>query len=114
MSDYPAIQNLTGLEIKESKPANRQTSAAGYTISTARATTAKKEFVLNYTAMPPADKTTLKDFFDANQGKSFTLSSPDPDEVKDYTVIFNQDEVSFSAETQLPGKWRTDVNLKEV
>jgi len=114
MATFPTIEILTGLSVKNIKPANRKTSAAGYSMSRARATVTKKEFTLKYECVSAADKTTVDDFFDANQGQVFNLNAPDPADSTIYTVIFGQDSIDWTYSNQGAGSWSTLIIFQEV
>ena len=114
MATFPTIKILTGMSVKNIKVANRQTSAAGYPMSRARATVTKKEFILKYVYVSAVDKTTVNTFFDTNQGVFFNLNNPDPTDTTIFTVIFGQDSIDWVYDNQGIGRWSTSIIFQEV
>ena len=114
MSTFPTIKTLTGLSIKIIKPAVRKTTAAGYTVSFCRATVPKKEIIADYSGVTSADRLVVDTFFENNQGGSFDLSNPDPDDASIYVVGFGQDSIDWKYEKDQVGRWSTQIKFLEV
>ena len=114
MATWPIDDKYIAISEQTIKPANRQTSSAGYTMSTAKGTVAKKLFDLKLSYLSKDDKDTLITFFDDNQGGSFTLNDPDPNSNDTYTVMFDQDEIIFEYIRTFPGEYSLNIRLREV
>jgi len=67
---------------------------AGYVVSRAAATRARKQFRLDWDVIPEADYQTLDAFFIANQGGTFSWTHPETSTV--YTVRFVDDYIDFA------------------
>ena len=113
MAVWPTnIQNPESLEESSYKPLNTQTSKAGYTMSFSGSTLTKKVFKLAWVLMTAEEKASLQTFFDTNGGGNFTWTHPDPTYSTEYTVVFNDDKISFRYVTI--GRYSTSIQLKEV
>jgi len=111
MADFPSISPPNGLQQKTVKPADRKTSAAGYTMARAKATLAKKEFQLLYNFLTKTERNTLQTFFDGNQGLEFNWTHPETGG-STYQVVFAADDIEFSWVS--PDRWSIKFVIKEV
>lgn len=108
---YPSIQAPSSLAQRTVKPSFKGKSSAGYTITSSRATIAKKEFDLGYEALTEADRDTLQTYFENNAGSSFSWTHPESGGAT-YTVFFVDDEIEFK---WVPSNyWSAKVKLREV
>lgn len=118
MALWDSVINTTNkvvtLKEKSIKLANKQTSSAGYTMSFSRSTTRKRLFTISYAYLSKADKTAIETFFNANQGTSFTMNDPDPNNTEVLTLIFDQDELEFTYVRVFPGEYTLELQLREV
>ena len=112
MDTFPKPSAVTDFSEIPVKKANRQTSAAGYTISFGRGTVIKRKFRLSgrYTA---AEKAAAIAFLDTHQGAVFIFSSQDATDTTDYQVIFLADEIEFKWNSRRR-TWDADIEFGEV
>lgn len=105
---------ITDINEKDVKPANRQKSAAGHTISFSAGTSIKKEIDVGIKNLTTIEKSAVRDFFNTQQGGSFLLPGPDPNDSNTYTMSFNQDEIKWNFDGEFPSKpWGTTLNFVE-
>jgi len=114
MATWPIDDKYVSIKENVIKPANRQTSSAGYTMSFSKGSLNKKIFTVKLSYLSKDEKDTLKTFFDDNQGSSFTLNDPDPYSTDTYEVVFDQDELSFEYIRVFPAEYSLDVKFREV
>lgn len=114
MALFPVEEKVVALKEKQNKPANRQTSSAGYTMSFSRGTTLKKTFVIDMAYLSKIEKDEIQVFFDMYQGDSFSLNDPDPNSNEVYTVVFAQDELEFVYTRVFPGEYTLNFEATEV
>lgn len=106
--------HLFSLKPGSVKPANRQTSSAGYTMSFSRATVKKKVFDFTLFNLNQTDWETLDTFFDTNQGGSFTIDFSCTGDSTTYTVVFDQDELIPEYTRSFPGNYTVPIVVREA
>ncbi len=85
-------------------------SEAGYTMTSAKASLAKKEFELEYSNLTDAEQVILQAHFDSNSG-SFSFTVPRAGGAT-YTVVYFEEELEF---LYVPvDRWAASVILREV
>lgn len=111
MSTWPTgIGNPEQLGEKNVKKIKRQTSSAGYTMSSSAATLTKKQFSLSWSLLDNTEKGLMETFFDTTGGASFTWTNPTDD--VEYTVLFGQDDLTFKH--LRPSYWQSSIIFLEV
>ncbi len=92
MAAWPSIQDPS-YPFNESiqKRQVRSQFESGHVLSRSAATVSKRKFELSWKAMPEADYQTLKTFFEANIGLTFTWTHPATAEV--ITARFSEDKI---------------------
>lgn len=99
MTNWPSIINpdWDGLEETNHYPLHKTDSEAGYSITRPSALRSKLQLKLRWSAMPELDYQTLKTFFEANQGGTFSWTHPVSNET--YTVRFTSDDLIGSTKS---------------
>jgi hypothetical protein len=108
---YPDVPGLT-FPMRESffKPKVRMDFENGTVQSRARFTRGKKRFGLKYEKIDPVDCETLRAFFDARGGESFSFRHPLTG--KTYICIFSDDDFDSSL---VVGNWYDlTLNIEEI
>lgn len=99
------------------KPANRQVSSAGYTMSFSRGSLSKKAFDFTLSNLNNTDRETLETFIDDNQGVSFTINFTCTGDSTTYNVVFEQDEFLFKRDrtfSETDGTYTIEIKVREV
>jgi hypothetical protein len=120
MATWPFDDNYTNLKKRIIKPANLQTSSAGYTMSFPKGTVKKRAWVMEVSFLSLDQADVLEAFFDANQGLGFDIQNPDPNLTGSIGVIFDQDEIELKYVdvsqngTPTKGEYKTSINVREI
>lgn len=119
MAAFPTDLDTHLFEFKSTsvKPANRQTSSAGYTMGFPKGTIIKKAFDFTLSNLNNTDKETLQTFFDDNQGISFTIDFTCTGDTTTYNTIFDQDVLEFKRNrtfSETSGTYTLNLKIKEV
>ena len=107
MAVFPTLSEEPTTDYQEDyyKPSVRTEFDGNYSQVRPKFTRAVNIFSINFKLLTQTDKSTLKTFFAANQGTSFTWTNP-ADSVE-YLVRFKQETLQFKFHSPL----RYDVNI---
>jgi len=96
MSNWPSISPPDyGMTEEIYKPQVRTETDSNYILTRPRATRSRGRWKLSWDTMTEADYQTLKTFFIANQGSSFTWTHPITG--SSYTCVFQENSLQSSA-----------------
>jgi len=112
MATYPTLSmNPATLEEGSYKRQIKTEFETGQVHSRPGATRARGKWTLSYSNLPDLDYQSLKTFFEANIGDTFTWTHPTTAVSK--TVRFSEDTFTGKQTANYPGFWDVDFQVEE-
>jgi len=113
MAGFPSIQAPNAMQQRPIKPQHKNVSSANYSMTRARATLLKREFIITYNKLTKTERDTLETFFNTNSGASFNWTHPETGGAT-YVVVFFQEGDDLIFEWVAPYYWSVTFTIREV